>query len=541
MSAAALVLGGLPTRRALAQSTPYPSTLGNPFTLGVASGDPLPDGVVLWTRLAPDPPNGGGMDGQGDVEVRWEVASDEDFGTISQSGAATATPELGHSVHVEVGGLEPGRFYWYRFKAGDEISPTGRTKTTPTPGIGVGAMAFAFASCQSWQAGLYPAYNDIANQDLDLVVHLGDYIYENGPTAGGPRVYKTAAPTDLAGYRNRHAEYKTDASLQKAHARHPWVVSWDDHEVQNDYAGYTSWYSSPSDFAKQRSSAYQAYYEHMPMRLSSAQLQEAVNSGWASMPLYRRITYGDLAQFSILDTRQYRTVQPCGDGLTTCNERFKNEATMTGTDQESWLLDGLDNSGSRWNVLANQVIMFEYDHTAGSGESYYMDGWDGYVAARNRVLGHLSERRTAGSPISNPVVITGDMHSSWVVDLKANFQADDSPVVATEFAGTSISPGLSRGWIDTYRGALGDNPHVKYLDTRQGGYVRCNLTPSNWRSDLRIADSVHDPQAAVRTVASFVVEDGRPGAVPLSTAPPSTAPPAGGGGRRRRRRRRRRR
>ena len=353
------------------------------------------------------------------------------------------------------------------------------------------------------------------DEELDLVVHLGDYIYEGGPATGGPRGYKTPAPTDLTSFRNRYAEYKTDQDLQAAHAAHPWVVTWDDHEVENDYAGTNSWYSQ-SDFLKRRDAAYQAYYEHMPLRPFWA----LGGQQWRNINLYRRIAYGKLAQFLVLDTRQYRTLQPCGDQLANCKERFEDQIvdengkphrhTILGPDdaQENWLKGALTSDGALWNVIANQIPMFEYNHLYPAGsESYYVDGWDGYVATRNRVFKHLVENR-----VLNPIVITGDIHAAWVADLKyyptdpnSSFKRADSITIGTEFVGTSISSGLTQGWIDTYQNALKANPHVKYFDGRNGGYVRCHLTSERCHTDFLLADSVNDRLSAVRTVASFEV------------------------------------
>ena len=502
----------------------YPSALGNPFTLGVASGDPLPDGVVLWTRLAPKPLNGGGMDGQQDIAVDWEVATDVGFRDIVQTSyehptatmkaRAVAEAKLAHSVHLEVVGLESATRYYYRFIAGG-YEAGGRTKTAPEPTVEVPTIAFAFANCQSWQGGLYPVYRHIAqDEELDLVVHLGDYIYESEPAGGGPRVYETPAPTDLVSFRNRHAEYKTDPDLQDAHAAHPWVVTWDDHDVENDYAGTYSWYISTADFAERRAAAYQAYYEHMPLRPSWV----LGGQQWKNINLYCKISYGKLAQFVMLDTRQYRTVQPCGDQLVACEDRFRDlivdengqtrHHTILGDTQEHWLKEVLTSSSPLWNVIANGILMFEYDHRYPAGsESYYLDGWDGYVATRNRLFKHLVENE-----VPNPVVVTGDIHAAWVADLKYlpedpnnSFKRREAVTVGTELLGTSVSSGLSQGWIDTYRNALEANPHVKYFDSRQGGYVRCDLTSDRFHADFLLASSLEDRLAPVHTIASFEV------------------------------------
>ncbi|MBW4643886.1 MAG: alkaline phosphatase [Goleter apudmare HA4340-LM2] len=476
-----------------------PRFSGYPFTLGVASGDPLPDGVVLWTRLAPDPLNGGGMPLQ-NIVVRWEVALDENMRRVVQRGTTLATPELGHSVHVEVSGLQPERWYWYRFKVGNEVSPIGRTRTSEA----FQQLNFAFVSCQDWQNGYYTAYEHLAKEDLDLVVHLGDYIYEYGPQSGGPRQHIGPEIITLSDYRNRHALYKTDRNLQAAHAAFPWIVTWDDHEVDNNYANLIPEDNqTPAAFAARRVSAYQAYYEHMPLRPSSIPIG-------TDMQLYRRFTFGNLAEFNVLDTRQYRTDQPCDDGLKPrCPQAFDDNATMTGKEQEQWLFQGLDKSRSRWNVIAQQTMLAEYDFDARPEVTLFnVDQWDGYVAARNRLFNFLQQRQPA-----NPVVITGDIHSSWVHDLKADFNNPASVTVGTEFVGTSISSDFPTPFIAPVQAALSDNPHTKFFDGAFRGYVRCKLTPELWQSDYRVVSSIVSPNASISTLASFVVQNGQPGAI----------------------------
>jgi alkaline phosphatase D len=475
---------------------------GYPFSLGVASGDPLPDSVVLWTRLAPEPLNGGGMP-LVNVPVQWQIARDEKMTQVVQQGKVLATPELGHSVHVDVRGLEADRWYWYQFKVGNEVSPVGRTRTAAAPLSSIQKFNFAFASCQDWQNGFYTAYKHMAEEDLDLVVHLGDYIYEYGPRSGGPRQHIGPEIITLADYRNRYALYRTDINLQAVHANFPWAVTWDDHEVDNNYANFI-----PEDnqsrqaFESRRANAYQAYYEHMPLRLSSLPKR-------SSLLLYRRLTFGDLAEFNILDTRQYRTDQPCGDGLKPlCDAALDPKATMTGARQEGWLLRGLDQSKARWNVIAQQTMLAEFDFDARSGsEVFNVDQWDGYVGARQRLLNFLEKRKP-----SNPVVITGDIHSSWVHDLKADFKNSVSATVGTEFVGTSITSNFPTTSIAPVRAALRDNPHTKFFDGTNRGYVRCQLTRELWQSDFRIVSSILDQNASISTLASFVVENGQPGA-----------------------------
>jgi alkaline phosphatase D len=500
------LLSQLPSEAAAA-GTVLPS---NPFTLGVASGDPLARAVVIWTRLAPDPTHGGGMPSER-VRVRWTVAKDDQMRKVVRRGAAVASPELGHSVHVDVRDLEPNRWYWYQFEAAGYVSPIGRTRTAPEfeDDDKNALLRFGFISCQDWQNGFYPAFRGLANDDLDLVVHLGDYIYEYGPQQGQPRQHEGPEPTTLAGYRNRHALYKTDASLQAAHAACPWIVTWDDHEVENNYAGAISEDNvDPALFLQRRAAAYQAYYEHMPLRIGALPVGPDAQ-------IYRRLSYGGLAEFSVLDTRQYRSDQPCGDGLKPrCAAALDPAATMTGPEQERWLLNGLRSSRARWQVIAQQTMFAQVDFAAGDGKAvglppqvYNMDQWDGYVAARSRILSFLQQ-----TSVRNPVIITGDIHSSWVHDIKADFANPASATLATEFVGPSITSDFPLQFIPLVKAALPDNPHTRFFDGAYHGYVRCTLTPKQWLSDYRVAASILDPSSPVSTLASFVVEDGTPGA-----------------------------
>ncbi|MBD2777539.1 alkaline phosphatase D family protein [Iningainema tapete] len=492
------------TTRVVAQ----PSFSAYPFSLGIASGDPLQDAVVLWTRLAPDPLNGGGMPPV-NVPVQWQIALDENMRQVVLKGTAMATPEFAHSVHVDVSGLQPGRWYWYQFKAGNEVSPIGRTRTAPAYGTRLDQLKFAFASCQHWEQGYFSAYQHMAKEDLDVVFHLGDYIYEGSPSNNRPRRHANPEPVDLQGYRIRHAQYKTDPDLQAAHAAFPFICTWDDHEVDNDYANENSQdFDDPQAFLVRRAAAYQAYYEHIPLRPTS------IPRG-ANMRLYRRFTFGNLAEFSVLDTRQYRDDQACDDNGrgggqavgSDCSELFDPARTMLGVQQRRWLLDGLARSRAQWNVIAQQYLMAYLDEQPGSGEAFWTDGWDGYFPERERILKFLQNART-----SNPVVIGGDIHSFWVTDLKVDGRNPASPVVASEFVGTSIS---STGVpYDTFASYLPENPHIKFFESRLRGYVSCTVNRQLWTSNLRVVDTVEKPDAPVRTLATYVVEDGKPGPQP---------------------------
>ena len=490
----------------LAGAWPAPARpLGYPFTLGVASGDPAPGGVVLWTRLAPAPlqPDGG-MPARV-VPVDWQVAADPGLGRIVRSGTVLAQPPWAHTVHVEVDGLEPVRTYWYRFRAAGELSPVGRTRTLAAAGASPARLALAVVSCQHYEHGYYTAYRHLAQEDLNLVVHLGDYLYETAPADGQPRRHAGPAPTDLAGYRLRHAQYRTDPDLQAAHAALPFVLTWDDHEVQNDYAADRSERFDPSAaFRRRRAAAYRAYWEHLPLRRRSRPRGPAAR-------LYRRLRFGDLAELNVLDTRQYRDDQPCDDNgvgrgqvVAGCRERPDPRRTLLGTEQRRWLLARLARSVARWNVVAQQLLMAELDLQPGPGLAYNSDGWDGYAGDRARILRFLAARRP-----SNPVVLGGDMHAFWVNDLKADNHRSGAATLASEFVGTSVSsPGPP---YEPLRACLADNPHVRFFDSRWRGYLRCLVDHRGWSTDLRVVSTVQRPVASVRTLASFVVPDGRPG------------------------------
>lgn len=469
------------------------------FTLGVASGDPTADSVVIWTRLAPNPLNGGGMP-DWPFLVQWRVANDESMLSIVQEGTAIAWPGLAHAVHVEVTNLSPGRWYFYQFYIGADRSRIGRTRTMPARATMPDAFRFAFVSCQDWQNGFYAAYRNLAQEDLDLVIHLGDYIYESAARATAVRQHNGAEPNSLASYRNRHALYKTDPHLQAAHAAFPWFVVPDDHEVDNNYAAHLSEDNvDPAVFLQRRANAFRAYYEHMPVRPASFPLGPYAR-------LYRSIAAGDLVQFTALDTRQFRSDQPCGDGLQLpCAQRTAPTQTMTGAAQEQWLFGQLDASSARWNVIAQQTMFAQYDFLAGSGEAFLMDQWDGYVAARRRITDFLLLRQP-----SNPIVISGDLHSNWVHDLKADFDNPSSANVGVEFVGTSISSDFPAEANPFVAAAQGDNPHTRFFDGRYRGYVRCTVTPGAWLSDFRAVPSILTADVDAFTLASFVVVNGQP-------------------------------
>jgi alkaline phosphatase D len=480
-----------------------PTFSSDPFSLGVASGDPTHEGVVLWTRLAPNPIDGGGM--RPDFyEVSWELASDEQMKNVVQRGTEVATPQLAHSIHVEVAQLQPDRWYWYRFRCGDAESVIGRTRTTPLPESLPERLRFAFVSCQNYEQGLYTGYQHMMNERLDLVVHLGDYIYETGGKDGRVRKHTEGEIMTLQDYRNRLAQYKADEYLKGMHASCPWLVVWDDHEVANNYASDISERADvdSASLLLRRAAAYQAYYEHMPLRRSSMPYGP-------DMKLYRQISYGRLANFEMLDTRQYRTDQPNGDGNKPLRDGvFDPKASMLGETQERWLMNGLIGSTAHWNVLAQQIMMARVDRKPGEETAFSMDQWAGYDVPRKRILKFIADRQ-----VPNPIVLTGDIHSNWVNDLKVDFNFPDEPTVATEFVGTSIaSSGNGTREPKGMHEMLSENPFVRFHNAERG-YVTCEVTPKTWRSDYQVVEYVDKPGAPLVTRASFTVENGKAGAV----------------------------
>ncbi|WP_285746108.1 alkaline phosphatase D family protein [Lentzea sp. NBRC 105346] len=492
---------GLVTRRALiagavAVVTSASARPADPFTLGVASGDPVPDGVVLWTRLARDPLAEDGLGGMPSrpVEVRWELAHDERFGRVVQRGTTYARPEEGHSVHVDVRGLQPGREYFYRFAARGYLSRTGRTRTAPEPWTLQAPLTMAFASCAQYEHGYFTAYRRLAEDEPELVLHLGDYQYEYAKgihvaPEGNAREVDGPTTVTLANYRQRYGQYKSDPDLQAAHAVAPWTVVWDDHEIANNWADDVPDRPEP-DFPARRAVAMRAYYENMPIR--------------PAPQLYRRLLWGGLATFHMLDTRRYRDDQPCGDGIKVCDERLAPERTILGAEQEAWLLDGFRTSGARWDVLGQQVFFSQYDHTSGAPLETNLDAWDGYAANRDRVVAGFAAAR-------NAVVLTGDVHAAWGVEIKERWDDPAARTVGTELVATSITSGGdgSEDYPET-PSWLTENPHVKYFNNRRG-YVLTRFTPDEVRADFRGVDFVSRPDSPVRTKASFAIEDRKPG------------------------------
>jgi alkaline phosphatase D len=490
--------------RALAQGKPVFQS--DPFVLGVASGDPWPTSVVLWTRLAPEPLVGGGMP-TANVEVGWEIASDDAFRTVARRGTTLARPELGHSVHVEVEGLEPAREYWYRFRAGDAVSAIGRTRTAPAAGASVDTLRYGVCGCSHYETGYFTAYRHLADERFDFVFHTGDYIYENGDHAGrsaqAVRRHNGLEIFTVVDYRNRYAQYTSDPDLRRAHASAPFIMSWDDHEVDNDYAGNFDERDTPPEiFLLRRAAAYQAYFESMPIRSS------AMPTGPA-MRLYRRLQFGSLIDFSVLDTRQFRSDQACGGAAATgCAAAADAARTMLGEEQERWLFEGLAQARGRWTVLGQQVPTFTRDNRAlAPAGQFSMDKWDGYTVARDRLYARLRDTRAP-----NPVILSGDVHLHYGADLKLDFRDPASPTVGVELTNSSITSGGNGADVSpTWNRVRSDNPHIKFHSARRG-YIACTATPETMRAEFKVIDSVTERDAPVRTAGSLVIEAGRPGA-----------------------------
>ena len=471
----------------------------DPFTLGVASGDPLPDSVILWTRLASEPlaGDGGGGVPPERIGVAWDVALDDAFGELVASGTATAEPQLGHSVHVDAGGLDPATDYFYRFRVGDFTSPVGRTRTLPAADSSPEQVRLAIANCQHLEAGFYAAYRSIAEERVDLVVHLGDYIYEL-PALAGPGGDRSSAPaetpTTLEAFRLRYASYKLDPDLQAAHASAPFSLTWDDHEVSDNYMGDTLPSGAPPEEVRRlRAAAYQAWWENLPVRVDPPEGPDLV--------VYHDVTFGDLARLYLLDERQYADIPPCrgetvpyDDG--NCAE-VAEPRTRLGGEQEAWLEETLGQGGVTWNLLGTPVALAGID--VGTDEpEYFLDLWDGYPRARQQVIDLLAT-------VANPVVISGDYHQGMVLDVNEVPFDTDSTLVATEFMAPPISSVLFSQPVDARTPQLHEQ-----LDGH--GYLLVTVSASDVTAEFRILDDVRDPASGIETASTWRVDAGDPAA-----------------------------
>jgi alkaline phosphatase D len=501
--AAAGTVGGLVTARA--NGPAYP------FSLGVASGSPLPTSVILWTRILGDPLNAAASAPVA-LQVRWEMAEDEGFRRIAARGTASALPALAHSVHIDVTGLAPARWYWYRFMLGDAVSPVGRTRTAPAPDAMPAMLKLAVASCQHWEFGSYGAHRQIAAAAPDLVAFLGDYIYEWGPyqLRHPDKATRSDESFTLAEYRARYAQYKSDPDLQAAHQAAPWIVTWDDHEVSNDYTGDRDLRLTAADFAARRAAAYQAYYEHMPLRLAPPG-----QSDYANFRIFQRYDWGRLARFHVLDDRQFRAHHACegssGPVLRRmCADLRDPGRTMLGGEQEAWLASGLGSSRARWNILAQQTLMAQSTQVKivePDDGRFWSDGWDGYPMARQRLFEALGR-----SGAANPLVISGDVHTFYAAELRSDFYrpvSNANPVLASEFCGTSVTSS-SRPQQRTLE-YVEMNPHIIYGRSDKRGFMLMEVTPDRTVTHFVGLGDVHDAGTRTEKLASFIVDAGRAG------------------------------
>ena len=483
----------------------------DPFSLGVASGAPAADGFVLWTRLMPAP--GAGPLPAVPFLVRWELAADAGFRRIVRRGSTLAEPAFAHSIHLEIAGLGESAArptYWYRFMLGDAVSAVGRARCLP-PRASATPLSLALASCQNYEHGYFGAYHHLAREAVDLVLFVGDYIYEYGVTPYRVRQHNSPPCLTLDDYRARLAHYKSDIDLQAAHAAHPWIVTWDDHEVDNDYANDRSASGRGEEFLARRAAAYRAYWEHMPLRWRQ-------RPQGADAQLYRRYHWGSTANLHVLDARQYRDYQVCtppGEGGSrtirdsTCPQRIDPGLSLLGAAQERWLAQGIAESEADFDLIGQQSLMAQMRMAAPRApagepaEGFWNDSWDGYPAARRRALESWAARK-------NVLTLGGDVHATYVSDLKLDFDDARSPVVATEIIGTSIT---SPSWPQarTER-VMQDNPHIRFGKSDQRGYTVLEIRGKRASAHMRVIDTVRQRQTLLATAASFEVLAGRPGA-----------------------------
>lgn len=506
LAAGSITQALLPSSLLAAGNAKKPRFTAYPFSLGVASGYPRADRVTLWTRLAPQPLRADGGMWADMVDVRWQIANDERFGDIVQQGVVRATPELAHSARITVKGLPPDRWYFYRFISGDAESRIGRTRTTPAADAMPDRFRMAIGSCQHFEQAWFSAHRHAVAENLDLMLFLGDYIYESNWGDDLVRSHVGSEAATLPAYRIRHAQYKTDVDLQNSHASIPWAFTWDDHEVDNDYVGAQSEHLDPA-FLARRAGAYQAFYEHQPMPLD-------MRPFGADMRIYTTLDIGRLARIYLIDDRQYRSPQPCptdykGGGSNdvspnACPAVTDPMQSMLGMTQENWLDDAFSVSQAQWNLIAQQTMFSRFDAAPGADRMVWTDGWDAYPASRNRLLASLKKHQA-----QNPIILGGDIHASAIANVHADAEDMKSPIVAAEFCGTSVG---SQGWVpEKFNARLPENPHVIYGDTTKRGYLRFDFNQRRCAADLRVLENEKQIDTAVRTAASFIVEDGKAG------------------------------
>ncbi|SDC28477.1 alkaline phosphatase D family protein [Actinokineospora iranica] len=493
------------------------------FAHGVASGDPLPDGVLLWTRVTPTPDATPGSGVGPAVEVRWEVAADADFATVVRSGAVSTGPDRDHTVKVAVDGLAPATAYHYRFLIDGVPSPTGRTRTAPAVDADVRGLRLGLVSCSNWQAGYFSAYRHLAARgDLDGVLHVADYLYEYQAGGYGARGV-TVRPHEPAGemitladYRRRHAQYKTDPDLQALHAARPWFITWDDHEYANDAwsGGAQNHQPAEGDWAARKAAARQAYFEWMPVRQGPGG------------EIHRRFRWGRLAELSLLDLRSYRSLQTTPSS----GDPADPARTITGDPQMAWLKSGLAGTDATWKLVGNSVMITpisvgnleaRFAEALGGliglpvgGVAANSDAWDGYTADRQELLGHLKDNR-----VKNTVFLTGDIHSSWAADVPLDRSSYwwNGNSAATEFVTTSVTSDNIDDILKAEPRTLSvlveaalrtGNPHLKLTELDSHGYSVVDVTPDRLQTDWYYLADRTSPTSAVRYGKSLATKAG---------------------------------
>jgi len=537
-SAAGALAGALPAPARASSSRPDPY-----FGHGVASGDPWPTAVVLWTRVTPTAAATPGSGRGPVVEVGWQVARDRDFDRVVRAGSVTTGPGRDHTVKVDATGLEPATTYYYRFHFGRHRSRVGTTRTAPRPGDRLGRLRLGVVSCSNWQAGYFSAYRHLAaRDDLDLVLHLGDYIYEYAPGGYGygqsnvdiRRHQPAREMVTLADYRQRHAQYKTDPDLADLHAKTAWATTWDDHEVTNDAYRRGAENHDPAtegDYLDRRRRAYRAYDEWMPVRMSGT---AALGNG---ARLYRGLRFGQLAELSLLDLRTYRNKQVGADlaGID------RADRTITGDAQMRWLKHRLARTEAQWKLVGNPVMIAPVripalperersaleqitgpppQHGPDGGVPYNVDQWDGYTADRRELLRHLADRG-----ITDTVFLTGDIHSAWACDLPRDTGTYPiSRSVATELVCTSVtsnnlddilgSPPRTAS-LAVEAAVQAGNRHVRYVNLDDHGYSVLDVTPARVQMDYFAIGDRANRKAGSRRVASWAVATGTQQVAPV--------------------------
>ena len=476
----------------------------NPFALGVASGRPRASSVVLWTRLLfSEADRAVGTEA---LRVKVELFADAALKHRVQKTEVMTDETRGHSVHAHLQKLQPSTHYWYRFTQGDAFSAVGHTCTAPALNAEVQKLSIALASCQHYEQGQFMAHTEIAQQKLDFVLFMGDYIYESSNPQYALRKHLGDEPKTLAQYRERYEQYKRDPHLQAAHAAHPWVLMWDDHEVVNDYANDQDRnYTDPQQFLLRRAAAYQAYFEHQPVLLSP----DTQNP--ANMQLYDQLSWGKLADLWTLDCRQYRSAQACRDPVRgggrmvmQCDELNDPARTMLGATQERWLTDSLSQSKRQWQLVAQATQISPTNVPAPVGRSYWSDAWDGYPEARKRLL-----QTVVDAKLNNVVTLGGDVHCNVAANLRLEPNNPLSPIVASEFVTTSIT---SRGLGDKPAAVIREsNADLLHYRSDERGYSLITVTPKEVRCDFRTTKFPAGTEAGLKTQASYVVKSGKAG------------------------------